>query len=351
MDVFSDFIGRVSLEMWKICQSLGFWLLAGFVLAGLAGQWLPFSFVERHLAKGGWKSVVKAVLLGIPLPLCSCGVIPVAAQLRRAGASRGAVAAFAAATPQTGPESIAASWSLLGLPFTIGRVLADVAAGLFAGILINAADSHRELAKMQSASRSDPIPAAKTWTQKLKDALREGLIELPAEIGKYVLVGVLVGAVLTALFPDQEALRPYLENRWVSYLAATALALPLYVCATGSIPIAYALVGLGFSPGAAIIFLVLGPATNPSAVAVLWKILGRGACALYLAALAVAAWTAAFLFDMLGLTLRGQAMHGHGHEGVFDAVFAVWMLLVFAVSFFMRRHKGCTCRLHGERFH
>ncbi len=359
MDAFVDFFGRALMEMWEICEALGFWLLVGFVLAGFVGQLLPIAFVKKHLAGGGWRSVVKAVLIGVPLPLCSCGVIPVAASLRKAGASRGAVAAFTAATPQTGLESIAASWSLMGLPFTIGRVVADVAAGLFSGILINAAESRGkplaqtpELPDCPQCEAQGEAAAKIPLRQKIAAALREGFIDLPAEISKYVLIGVVVGAFLTALFPDPSVLKPYLDNRLVAYLAVSALALPLYVCATGSIPIAYALVSLGFSPGAAIIFLVLGPATNPSAIAVLWKILGRRASILYLSALAVAAWAAAVAFDMSGFKLDGVMTHAHGHEGsTFASIFAALMLVVFAVAYVFRRTEGRACHQHRGHPH
>ncbi len=356
MAEFPEFLSRMLHAMWESFQELGLWLLAGFVLAGFVGQLLPLSFIKKHLAGNKASSVFKAVLIGVPLPLCSCGVIPVAASLRKAGASRGAVAAFTAATPQTGVESIAASWSMMGLPFSIARVLADVVAGLFSGTLINALE--RKAGVLEAPA---PLPSCQSceaqgeeknsWKQKTRLALREGLIDLPAEIGKYVLIGVFVGAVLTALFPH-EALAQFLENRWVSYFAVTLLALPLFVCATGSIPIAASLVAIGFSPGAALIFLVLGPATNPSTIAVLWRILGRSASLVYLLCLTVTAWAFAFGFDALeyalGVTHTAQ---DHGHSEAFGTLFAVLLLAVFLISYLVRRREGCRCHIHAGHSH
>lgn len=358
MEAFTEFLTATFAEMWEICEALGFWLLVGFVLAGIVGQLLPLRFIRRHLSGQGVGSVFKAVLLGIPLPLCSCGVIPVSASLRKAGASRGAVAAFTAATPQTGIESIAACWSLMGLPFTIGRVVADVVAGFFAGCFINVlekrgkpVDHIDELHACDQCQTEETKSPVRSWKVKLKAALREGLIDLPAEIGPYVIAGIVLGAVLTALFPH-EALGAYLGNRWIAYTAVTLLALPLYVCATGSIPIAYALVAMGFSPGAAIIFLVLGPATNPSTIAVLWKILGKGATFIYLLALGVAAWVTAFIFDSFAFHLGGELADEHAHEHIHGgAFFAVLMLVVFAIAFYVRRREGGRCRTHAGHHH
>jgi len=366
---------------WEICGELGFWMIVGFLLAGAVGQLLPFGIIKRHLAREGWGSVFKAVLVGIPLPLCSCGIIPVAASLRKAGASKGAVAAFSIATPQSGIESIAVTYSLMGLPFTIVRVLADLVAGLFAGCLISSCEKrgkhwvHDERLHPCEQCETQELAAPKrSLPQKLKAALREGLIDLPADIGKYVLTGVLIGALLVSLFPD-EAMAEYLTNPWISYTVVSLLAVMMYVCATGSIPIAYGLVAMGFSPGAAIIFLTLGPATNPSTIAVLWKILGRSASMIYLGVLIVASWLAAYGFDLLGMHLSGalsdehahehvhgeacahgceHAEHAHEHFGHFhelEGVFAVLMLLLFAVAFYVRWREGGKCHMHAGHHH
>ena len=352
MDTFLNFFARFLSHFWEICADMGFWMLFGFVLAGLAGQWIPLSLVKRHLSGGGWRSVVKAVLIGVPLPLCSCGVLPVAAELRKAGASKGAVAAFTATTPQTGIESVSVSWSLMGLPFTAARVFADIVAGVFAGCLIDhwSALKTPRLGECPECADDDTHPHPRSVREKWRAGLREGLIDLPADIGRYVLAGILVGAALTAAFPTS-ALAPYVGNVWVGYVVATLFALPLFVCSTGSVPIAFALVAIGFSPGAAIIFLVFGPSTNPSAIAVLWRILGRRAGAIYLAALAASAWVMAIVFDSLGGRL-GDAAAMHAHEaGLFGDIFAAAMLVVFALAFVVRGKEGCRCHLHKGHHH
>ncbi|MEM8866957.1 MAG: permease [Verrucomicrobiota bacterium] len=284
------------------------WLLFGFLVAGVLAELIPVSLIRKHLSSPSWFSICKSVILGIPLPLCSCGVIPVAASLRQAGASKGAVAAFTASTPQTGVDSISTTYSLMGLPFTLGRIAADVISGFLAGSLINLFDREKAAAAPEASSccggccsDAPEEPTARKDAPSWKTMLRHGLIDLPRDIGVSVLVGILLGALLVVLVPEG-MLEAYLNgNTLLTYALVTALSIPVYACSVGSIPVAFGLLAAGISPGAAIVFLVTGPATNTATVTTLFKLIGKFSTGIYLLSLVVGAWSVGLTFDWIGI--------------------------------------------------
>lgn len=322
-----DWLIQLINAAWSLTTAMAPWLLLGFALAGICARFVPRKMIERHIAGNDLRSVIKAVLLGIPLPLCSCGVIPVAASLRAKGASRGAVAAFTAATPQTGVDSLAATYSLMGWIFTLGRLVADLIAGIAAGVLINwlapdekppeqSANSEESCCSRapksccsHQPSESAPGGAGANW----RSWWHEGFVKMPADIGKYLLMGILLGALITTLLPP-DTLQDQLGHPLLSYLAITVVAVPLYVCATGSIPLAFAMMQVGISPGAAIVFLVAGPATNTATFVTLFKLIGRRATVIYLITLILGAWTVGLFFDYVIPPEALSFSHRHLHQ-------------------------------------
>lgn len=348
----NEFVG----EAWYLAAAMAPYLLLGFLLAGGCAQLLPRDFIRRHLAGNGLKPVLKAVVLGVPLPVCSCGVIPLAASLRKQGASPGATAAFAATTPQTGVDSIAATWSLMGLPFTLARVIANVVCGVLAGALINrfgqarAGQASAEKASGNGGccgSQESPVPSGGAVTEPSEESsccgaeppretsccggseakkqsccaetprplwariLEEALVTLPRDLAGWILLGIALGGLIAALVPA-DALQGLSSNPWLAYGAITLVAVPLYVCATGSIPLAFSLLGAGLSPGAAMVFLIAGPATNTATIATLTSIIGRRETVIYLVVLVVTSWLAGALFDAWAMTSpAGHGLHGH----------------------------------------
>lgn len=312
-----------AVAAWSLTTAMAPWLLLGFALAGVCGRFVPREMIERHIAGNDLRSVIKAVVMGIPLPLCSCGVIPVAASLRAKGASRGAVAAFTAATPQTGVDSLAATYSLMGWIFTLGRLVADLIAGIAAGVLINwfapdknppgqsasSGESCCSGAPKSCCSSQPPEDPDKTTGNNWRSWWHEGFVKMPADIGRYLVLGIVVGALITVIIPP-DTLKDQLGHPLLSYVAITVVAVPLYVCATGSIPLAFAMMQVGVSPGAAIVFLVAGPATNTATFITLIKLIGRRATVIYLLTLIAAAWGVGLVFDY---AISPQALH-HSHE-------------------------------------
>jgi len=259
------------------------YLFLGFAVAGLLSVLVSKTWIEQHLGGQGVKPVVKATLLGIPLPLCSCGVIPVAASLRQHGGSKGATSAFLLATPQTGVDSILATYGLLGPIFAIIRPIVALVTGIAGGVFVNRSDKDESQqatatnTQLQSTSCSSmSANPAMSLTKRAASALHYGLIRLPGHIAKPLILGVFIAGALTTLI-GEDALAPWLGHPVYGLLVMMAIGIPLYVCATGSIPLALGFMYLGATPGAALVFLITGPATNAATLSVTWKMLGKSA--------------------------------------------------------------------------
>ena len=264
------------------------YLLLGFLIAGILRVFVPRTLYSRHLARPGMKSVMKAAALGVPLPLCSCGVIPTTVGLRREGASHGACTSFLIATPQTGVDSIAATYSLMGLPFAIVRPLAALFTAIFGGWLVNKYTNKDEAMEYKDSSVSEcaHVKTEKTGLlQKVKEALDYAFVEMMQDVGKWLVVGLLIAALITVAVPNEwlAALHDY------KLLNMLAIAIPMYVCATGSIPIAVSLMAKGLTPGAGLVLLMAGPAVNSASMLVIGKVFGKRTLWLYLLSIIIVA--------------------------------------------------------------
>lgn len=251
------------------------YLLLGFLLAGLMHAFIPNSFYVRYLASNNIKSVINAAILGIPLPLCSCGVIPTAMSMRKEGASQGAVVSFMIATPQTGVDSIIATYGLLGLPFAIVRPLAAITTSILGGIatLPNSKQDSAEIQIRPTSTRDY------TFAQKIRIALEYGFITMIQNIGKRLFIGLVIAAFISICIPSNWFIK---DNVFFSILLVLCMSIPMYICATGSIPIAVALMMKGLTPGAALVLLMAGPACNLASILVVRKILGIRTLIIYL---------------------------------------------------------------------
>lgn len=260
---------------------------------------LPEDAVSRHLGGRGLGPVLKASLLGIPLPLCSCGVIPAAVDLRRQGAGRGASAAFLVSTPESGVDSIAITWALLDPIMTVVRPLAAFLTATVTGLIVDAfpSEDSAETAVAQPVSTMGcgcagdcPLPAegdaAPSPGHRLRQGIRYAFDDLLGDIGGWLLFGVLVAGVVGYLLPPDFLLR-FSGGGFLPLVVMLLAGIPLYICATASTPIAAALVLKGLSPGAALVFLLAGPATNAATIAIVARYWGRRVLAVYLGAIAL----------------------------------------------------------------
>jgi len=287
-------------NLWSTLQDMAPYLLVGFAVAGVLSVVISPATVAKHLGGSGLGSVFRAALFGVPLPLCSCSVIPVALTLRRQGASRGAATAFLLSTPQTGVDSIMVTYGMLGPLLAVYRPLTAFLTGVFGGGLTNALTRHEPdvppppEAHCACCRNGEHVkPANPVWR-----ALRHGFVTLPADVGGSMLLGLLIAGLIAAFVPDA-LFEGALGGGMVGMLAMMAFGIPLYVCATASVPIAAALIAKGVDPGAALVFLMTGPATNAAGIAAVWKMLGRRTALVYLGTVAGTALAAGVVLDLL----------------------------------------------------
>ena len=325
---------------WGSLAEMAPYLLFGFLVAGVLSVAIRPETVERHLGGRGLWPVVKASAFGVPLPLCSCGVIPVAASLRRHGASRGATTAFLLSTPQTGVDSIMVTLSLLGPVFAIFRPLSALATGVLGGALV-ALLEHERGARMAPDACQDACCAEGGRRNWLARALSYGFVTLPRDIGWALLVGLALAGAIAVVVPAD--LAGAYGTGFVGMLLLMALGIPVYVCATASVPIAAALIAKGVSPGAALAFLMTGPATNAATVAVVWRTMGRRTAFVYLGSVAVAALGCGALLDLIYTSTGAGAHHHHVHQFLPEeakVASAVLLLAVLGYALLRRPKKG-----------
>ncbi len=307
------------------------YLMLGFLFAGILKVAFPQKFIDKYLGQKNGKSVLYAALLGIPLPLCSCGVIPTGISFYKSGASKGSSVSFLISTPQTGVDSILVTYSLLGLPFAIIRPFIALLTGLFGGMLTNHFDKDEKEIPVQNTDsccstekESDCGCNGKcnTETKKKKSPLytmfQYAFVDFLQDISKWLIIGLLLAAVISVLIPD-DFFSAYIGNDFIGMLVILVASIPLYICATSSVPVAAILMMKGISPGAALVFLMAGPATNAATITVLNKVLGKKTMWSYLLSIV----TGALLFGLLIDNVFPRewftmvALHDHmgAHEG------------------------------------
>ena len=294
----SDFIIEIIEEFWGTIIEMSPYLLFGFLMAGVLSVLVSQQLVERHLGGRGILPLLKASAFGVPLPLCSCSVIPVSMSLHKHGASKGATISFLLSTPQTGVDSIFVTLSLLGPIFAIFRPLAALVTGVVGGALVDVFGQSKEDKNQPAPKCTDECCSSEEKGKKLARGLKYGFVTLPGDIGKAMLIGLVVAAFISALVPDGF----FAENLGTGIFAMFVmmlLGIPVYVCATASVPIAAALILKGLTPGAAFVFLMTGPATNAASFVTIWKIMGRATAITYLATVAGCALLSGVLLDYI----------------------------------------------------
>ena len=361
------------------------YLLLGFLLAGLMHAFVPGKFYTKYLSRKSFRSVLNAALLGIPLPLCSCGVIPTAMSLRKEGASKGAVVSFLIATPQTGVDSIIATFSLMGLPFAIVRPIAALFTAIFGGVIVDKAEPekkcccHSEEKKTEEHSccchskqeeaehvchchseekkAEDGCHSHKSFFTKIKEALTYAYVDMMEDIGKWLVIGLVVAAAITVLVPT-EYFAVFQGNTLASMLLVLCIAMPMYLCATGSIPIAVALMMKGLTPGAALVMLMAGPACNFASMLLIRRSLGLRTMLVYILSIVLGAVAFGYLIDMLQFSgmvdFLYQLKEVHSchdeHAGVFSWICTGLLLLLLVNALVLpklglRKKKQC-CHCH-----
>jgi len=318
MQIIAEFVW----ELWVLTAEMSPYLLLGLAIAGILHVYIRKESVQKYLGAKTLKSVLYAAFIGVPLPLCSCGVIPTGIGFRREGASKGATISFLISTPQTGVDSILVTYSMMGLPFALLRPVIAFITGIVGGAVANAIDVNEESAtEKPSESSCCGDSCCSTLAKKenrFVSALRYAFVEFLEDIGTWFLIGLFLAASISVAVPDS-FFEGYFSNSFVSMLILLAVSVPFYVCATGSVPIAAMLLMKGISPGSALVFLMAGPATNAATITVLFKTLGKKATIVYTGIIIVGALLFGLAIDHLlpaswFAVIAGAADHVHGES-------------------------------------
>lgn len=331
------YISKYFEEVWFLLLEMAPWLLLGLIFAGLLKVYFPQKHIDKYLGKSDFRSSLNASLLGIPMPLCSCGVIPTGISFYKNGASKGATNSFLISTPQTGIDSIFATYSMLGWPFALLRPFVAFFTGVTGGILTNIFIKEKPvkkaspftsfkidtatLSKTDAACKDDSCgchePKAEDKRHALVRAADYAFVELLQDISKWLIIGFLVAALISVALPN-DFFSSFKGLGLIEILVVLAASVPIYICATGSIPIAAVLLMKGVSPGAALVFLMAGPATNVATIAVLGKTMGRKSLIIYLSTIIGGAIIFGLLTNWLipaeFILSKMVHIHGNGEE-------------------------------------
>lgn len=332
--------------LFELTAEMAPYLLLGFLFAGLLKVFLPQNLMSKYLGKTTTKSVVNASLLGIPLPLCSCGVLPAGISIYKNGASKGAAVSFLTSTPQTGVDSLLVTWSMLGLPFALTRPIAALFTGVTGGVLVN------KLEKEKHFDNSHEKFKAVKPKRSVKTVLEYAFVEMMADIAKWLVIGLMIAALISVLIPDN-FFKDFQITGILGMLVILVASIPLYICATSSVPIAAVLLLKGISPGALLVFLMAGPATNAATMAVIGKNMGNKTLWIYLTSLVVGSLLFGLVIDYFlpanwFLPLIGtEHMHEHGFLPYwFEVASAIVLILLILNSFILQYKEKMESKKH-----
>ncbi len=337
-------ITNIIIGIWQITGVMAPYLIFGFLMAGIISTFLPTDWLERHLGGSGLWPITKASLLGVPLPLCSCSVIPVAVSLRSQGASTAATTSFLLSTPQTGVDSILVSYALLGPFFAIFRPLAALLTGIIGGACVLLFGKEQGQPPTHNTHKPHCCAHKKKIHRKFLHGLYHGFIAIPQDIGIALFIGIVIAGTMTALVPP-DLFAGYLGGGIIAIIIMMLMGVPLYVCATASVPIALGLIHAGASPGAAIAFLIAGPATNAATFTTIWKTMGMRTSIIYIATVMISALSCGLIIDSFFSTIANNILTLSAHTNhtttIFHTVSAVLLIAIIIVSYiYNHNNKG-----------
>ena len=335
-----NYVQNYFQALWQLSLEAAPWLVLGLVIGGLFKSLIPTAFLHKHLTKPGFASILKAAVLGVPLPLCSCGVIPAAMGLRQAGASKSATTSFLVSTPETGVDSISISYAMLGPFMAIIRPVAALFSALVTGLLVLFfADKDETSNKNQQGDSccssqkpsNEEAAAPSNLLIEAKDGIKYAFNDLFPSILKWLVIGLLFAALVQAFVPTDWLLR--WGDSWVAMLVMLLVGIPMYVCATASTPIAAGFLMAGISPGAVLVYLLAGPATNMATLGVVRDQMGFKTMWLYLLGIISSALFVGILVNMVSSGFEFNTASSHAHEMIPFALqlMSLLLLLVLAV--------------------
>jgi uncharacterized protein len=333
------------------------WLLLGLIMAGLLKAWLPEGMLTQKLGRGRFLPILKATLIGAPLPLCSCGVLPAAMGLRRSGASRSTTVAFMISTPETGPDSIAVTYALLGPFMAVARPVAAILSALFTGILnsmfIRQKETEKPAATLPVINRSEcecgeggcgPAPGrqAPEFWPRTRRGLRYAFVDILDDIWRWLFAGLILAALVMSYISADELVT--WGDGILSMLLMLLVGIPMYICATASTPLAAAMILAGVSPGTVLVFLLAGPATNLATMGVIQQEMGSRTLLLYLLGIAISSVLLGLLTNQLidawQISIRIGDLANRSETAGWIAGASGLVLIYFAFMSFKRSWSG-----------
>ena len=326
-------------EIWNFFLIVSPWLILGLFIAGLIHSFIGEEFIRTHLGGPGFLPVLKSTLFGMPLPVCSCSVIPIAAGLRKDGASKASTMSFLVSTPTTGIDSIFVTYAFMGGVFAIARPLSALFAGLLIGMLIYITEKNSNPPLVQTYKHGKHPNLS--LIVRLKSTFIYGFKVLPQDMSRTLLLGIVVGGILSAVIPVDFA-KEYLSNPLIAYPLMIAISIPIYVCAVGSVPIAAALLIKGLMPGAALAFLIAGPATNTITMGFVANKLGKRVLVFYLGGIVIVAIVSGMIIDAVlpGITGKQIVVHGRHLPYLIQVIATIILLGVLFINLSHKKYKG-----------
>lgn len=292
-----NYLHKLLIAFIEIAAESSSWLLLGFLFAGLIHEFISVDKMVKHFGSKGFLSVLKASIIGVFLPMCSCGVIPAGIGMYKTGSSVGSTLAFMTSTPAVNPAAIALSLGLLGPKITIAYVMTAFVSSLLIGLIANRLSGDEMFYnKLEAEKKFQLIEFRETsFTKRVLSAFRWGILDLGIEVSYYIFIGFLIAALITAFIPSKSIEHLLGTNNLISLLLTALIGIPIYVCAVGSIPLVASLIAKGALPGISIVFLMAGPATNAAELIAIFKSIGKKAALIYVVMIFVFSVTGGYL--------------------------------------------------------
>jgi len=343
--MFNYIIGFLQ-EIYSLFIDMAPYLILGITVAGLLSIFIKRELVVKHIGKSNSSSIIKAALLGVPLPLCSCGVIPTTSYLKKYGASKPAVMSFLISTPQTGIDSLTATWGMLDPLFAISKGITALVMGIIGGFISyffdKDDDKNEPIANLKSTAQKQESPKAR-FLHFINFAYKESVDDIAINF----IIGLILAAFISLIIPDNFFEGTFFAHGLSSMILMVIIGIPMYICSTSSIPIAVALILKGLSPGAAYVFLVAGPATNIATIAILWRILGKKQTLLYVGNIIVGSLICGLLMDQITSlthwTFSGAVTNAQEMFSPLDYLWAAFFAVLLIASLYRKFTHQPSC--------
>ena len=313
---------NVLKQFWNLSIEMAPYLLLGFFLVGITSFFISKNTIKKHLSENSKFGIIKSVILGIPLPICSCGIIPLAASLRERGASKSSTAAFVASTPQTGIDSIIVTYDMMGNVFTVFRVIVAFITGIITGFVINIFSKR----KFEKVILKEKLINEKD--KSIREIFHYAFFILPRSLSKPLLIGILIASLISVLFNDNFFISH--NGSFLEILSMLILSIPMYICSTASVPLALSFINIGISPGSVLIFLIIGPATNAITLTTLWKILGKRETILFVLSISLIAITFGLILNKFDLSQITSSCENYcdGNHNILDILSVIFLFIM-----------------------